>query len=74
VIQIPGCIGNHQYWLRESATGHSKQKIAKPQKHKSPAIAGLSFESWRETRPTKGFSFEHPMLTQAAPGRLNGLK
>jgi len=50
LIQVPGCIGNHQYWLRESATGHSKQKIAKPQKHKSPAFARLSFESWRETR------------------------
>ncbi|WP_395607626.1 DUF4304 domain-containing protein [Pseudomonas sp. B22129] len=31
------------------------ESIARGQKHKSPAIAGLSFESWRETRPPKAF-------------------
>jgi len=60
--------------MMRKRSGLRRGSRPKPQKHKSPAFAGLLFESWRETRPTKGFSFEHFMLNQAAPGRLNGLK
>ena len=46
-----GLTGNN-LWIRllGALVERVETVIIKPQKHKSPAFAGLSYESWRETR------------------------
>lgn len=39
-----------------------------------PLARGISLSCLAGNQAAKGFSFEHPMLNQVAPGRRNGLK